>query len=429
MGWDRAELMQKTISDVEVFESPEMIEQHTRRIREHGYEIFETQHRRKDGEPVDLEVSVTFYPPERILFSFFRDIRERKRAEEALRRSEERFRQVSETAQEWIWEVDREGKYTYSSPMISNLLGYMPEDVVGKHFFYDFFIPDEREQLKQEAFQVFSKRASFREFVNRNLHKDGREVILSTSGIPVLDTAGNLTGYRGADFDITERIRAERERNRFYEEGVKFYQALLDEQRRHQEEKERILKDLHDGIGGITTNVNLLAELAQQSDDLASIKSSLVTIAALSRDSLLEIRSFIQSLDTKELSWQAIGAEFRSLGNTIISPHGIAFSLDVQLTDTAVGPTSSMSMNLFRVYKESLSNIIKHARATKVDVLFAIERGRVLLEVRDNGIGLAGKRGIGRGLVNMQNRAREMGGSLEVATDNGSCLRLDVPLP
>jgi PAS domain S-box-containing protein len=429
MGWDRDELMQKTIGDVDVLESPEVIEQHTRRIREQGYEIFETQHRRKDGTPVDLEVSVTFYAPERVFFSFFRDIRERKRAKEALQLSEERFRQVAETAQEWIWEVDLDGRYTYSSPVIAALLGYEPEEVVGKRFFYDFFVPGEREQLKREAFQVFSKRASFRDFMNRNLRKDGKEVILMTSGMPILDGAGNLIGYRGADFDVTERIRTEQERNKFYEASVNYYQALLDEQHRHQEEKENILKDLHDGIGGITTNVNLLAELAQQSDDIVSIKGSLATIAALSRDSLSEIRSFIQSLDTKELSWQAIAAEFRSLGNTIVVPHGIAFSLDARVGDAVCGPTSSISMNLFRVYKESLSNVIKHAKAGSVDVRFSVGEGRVTLEVRDNGIGLAGKRISGRGLVNMQNRAREMGGGLAVTSDNGTRLRLDFPIP
>jgi signal transduction histidine kinase len=67
-------------------------------------------------------------------------------------------------------------------------------------------------------------------------------------------------------------------------------------------EKEKILKDLHDGIGGLTSNINLLAELAQKNDDLQAVRNSLATISELSRESLSEIRSFIQSLDAKELS-------------------------------------------------------------------------------------------------------------------------------
>jgi len=70
---------------------------------------------------------------------------------------------------------------------------------------------------------------------------------------------------------------------RFYEESLNHYQELLEEQQRHQAEKENILKDLHDGIGGITTNIKLLAELAQKQDGLSVVRRSLSTIADLSR--------------------------------------------------------------------------------------------------------------------------------------------------
>jgi signal transduction histidine kinase len=86
-------------------------------------------------------------------------------------------------------------------------------------------------------------------------------------------------------------------------------------------------------------------------------------------------------------------------------------------------------MNLFRIYKESLANIIKHAEATTVDVRFSVEGGRVSLEVQDNGIGLDGKRANGRGLVNMTHRAQDMGGDLAVTTHNGTRLRLEFPAP
>ena len=211
-GYRREELLTMTISDLEVRESPERVRQHLDRIMEEGRDRFETRHRRKDGSLIELEISVNRSAGERMAFAFLRDITDRKVAEAALRESEERFRQVSETAQEWIWEVDRDGRYTYSSPVIATLLGYQPDEVVGNRFFYDFFMPDEREQLKREAFQVFRAKATFRDFTNRNLHKDGREVVLSTSGTPILDSDGTLLGYRGVDFDISERIRAERER-------------------------------------------------------------------------------------------------------------------------------------------------------------------------------------------------------------------------
>jgi len=141
-----------------------------------------------------------------IIFGIFvsRVLGKRKKAEEASWKSEERFRDVVASTGDWIWEVDPEGKYTYASPIVEQVLGYTPEEVLGKHF-YDFFLPEEQQQLKDAAFKVFARRERFINFVNRNVHKNGRIVILETSGVPILSTDGQLLGYRGVDRDVTER--------------------------------------------------------------------------------------------------------------------------------------------------------------------------------------------------------------------------------
>jgi diguanylate cyclase (GGDEF)-like protein/PAS domain S-box-containing protein len=132
---------------------------------------------------------------------------QRQRAEAAVRQSEARFRDIAANVAEWVWEVDREGKLTYSSPVVEQLLGYKPEEVLGKYFF-DFFIPAERQKLKEKAFALFESKLPFRDAINGNLHKNGEIVWLSTSGMPVLDEEGNLLGCRGANIDITARRRA-----------------------------------------------------------------------------------------------------------------------------------------------------------------------------------------------------------------------------
>ena len=152
------------------------------------------------------------------------EINERKLAEESLHESEERFRQVAESAEEWIWEIDNYGLYVYSSPVVEKILGYKPEDIVGKRYFYDFFHPSVRTKLKETAFQAFSSKLDIRDFENPNQHKDGHTVILKTSGHPVLDKEGNLLGYRGADSDITIRKQAEDE----LEKERQFLKAVLD---------------------------------------------------------------------------------------------------------------------------------------------------------------------------------------------------------
>jgi|GEM_PF-421717 PAS domain S-box-containing protein len=137
------------------------------------------------------------------------DISARRQMEEALRDSEQRFRDIADNAMEWIWETNAQGKYTYCSSMVERLLGYKPEEVLNQDF-YEFFHPDDQEELKHKALEVFEARLPFKEFINRNIHKDGREVWLLTSGVPIFNEQGDLVGYRGADTDITKRLQAEK---------------------------------------------------------------------------------------------------------------------------------------------------------------------------------------------------------------------------
>ena len=133
----------------------------------------------------------------------------RKEVEKALQHSEERFRQVVESSGEFIWEVDVNGLYTYANPVVEEILGYKPDELIGKKHFYNFFHPDVMDTLKKAAFEVIAKKEVFRNFINPNVHKNGNTVILETSGSPVIDDKGTLLGYRGSDRNVTERKKAE----------------------------------------------------------------------------------------------------------------------------------------------------------------------------------------------------------------------------
>lgn len=167
---------------------------------------------KKDGSImyVDISTTPTIIDGRLCTVGLFRDITERKQAEEALKKSELRFKQISENAQESIWEVDSNGLYTYISPVVKELLGYDADEIIGLKYFYDLFEPENKEEMKQGALGAFARKESFRNFINCNIHKDGRKVILSTSGVPILDKENNLIGYRGVDVDITERVHAEK---------------------------------------------------------------------------------------------------------------------------------------------------------------------------------------------------------------------------
>lgn len=121
--------------------------------------------------------------------------------------TDQRYRELVESTSDWIWEIDHQGMYTYVSPGVTQLLGYQPDEVLGRTPFD--FMPGEEAQRVQQIFQhqYVSQQKSFDGLININLHKDGRQVVLETSGIPINDADGNLQGYRGIDRDITQRVK------------------------------------------------------------------------------------------------------------------------------------------------------------------------------------------------------------------------------
>jgi len=122
--------------------------------------------------------------------------------------SEARFRALVEATSDWIWVVDIDAVYSYSSPKVRELLGYEPEEIIGKTPF-DLMPADEAERVAAEFAGITRQHSAFNGLENINRHKDGHLVTLETSGVPVFDEQGVFSGYRGVDRDITERKAAE----------------------------------------------------------------------------------------------------------------------------------------------------------------------------------------------------------------------------
>jgi PAS domain S-box-containing protein len=159
--------------------------------------------------PLGIHLFISVYSPERGYFvALFENITERRRAENALRRSEERFRSLVETTSDFVWEVDVGGAYTYASPQVRKILGYEQEELIGKTPF-DFMPPEEAQRVSAEFFRIVNSRLPISALENRCLHRNGNVVILETSGVPWLTEDGSLIGYRGIDRDITRRKQAE----------------------------------------------------------------------------------------------------------------------------------------------------------------------------------------------------------------------------
>ncbi len=121
-----------------------------------------------------------------------------------LNESNERFKALVENTSDWIWEVNPNGIYTYCSPMINEILGYNPFELLGKSF-SDFLDPEKRDETVDFFMNMSASKLAFRNLATNGLHKNGQKVYMETSGIPVFDIHGNFTGYRGISRDVSEK--------------------------------------------------------------------------------------------------------------------------------------------------------------------------------------------------------------------------------
>jgi diguanylate cyclase (GGDEF)-like protein/PAS domain S-box-containing protein len=126
----------------------------------------------------------------------------------ALLDSEQRFRTLVESVKDWIWEIDADWRYVYASPKVEEILGYTPDEILGRRPF-DLMPAAEAGELLRRFEAIAAEGKPLTSLENRNLHKDGRIVILETSAMPIFREDGSLCGYRGVDRDVTERRLAE----------------------------------------------------------------------------------------------------------------------------------------------------------------------------------------------------------------------------
>ncbi|MFO1271399.1 MAG: ATP-binding protein [Rubrivivax sp.] len=202
-----------------------------------------------------------------------------------------------------------------------------------------------------------------------------------------------------------------------------------------QREKEAMLQDLHDGLGGLATNIRMLAAVGQRAPAHA-VPQTLGTIAELADESLSEIRSFMYSLDESEADWSALAADLRAFGRKLVEPHGPAFAFEAAIAPEAPPPDSLLRLNLARICKEALHNAVKHAQASRIGVDLVVRPDGLQLRVHDDGVGLppalreAGAApGRSRGLANLRRRAEQLGGTLRFEPGPGTTLHLELPLP
>ncbi|MFQ5584697.1 MAG: PAS domain S-box protein, partial [Calditrichia bacterium] len=189
---------------------------------------FQEEKKRKDGSRYWTEVLITtiVLGAERVALSVNRDVNEQKQIQEELRRSEERFKALTESTSDWIWEINSNAIYTYASPKLIDLLGYRPSEIIGKSVF-DLLSPGEANRFAKEFGKITKEKRPFASVEKFCIHKNGRAVVVESSGVPYFDSKGNLLGYRGIDRDVTERKQAEKS----IRESEEKYRGIFEESR------------------------------------------------------------------------------------------------------------------------------------------------------------------------------------------------------
>lgn len=165
------------------------------------------------------------------MISYSIDISEQKAVQEALQKSEQRFRSLVETSSDFIYELDTNGIYTYASPQLMQILGYNREDILGSSMF-DLIHPEDAQRARDKFHEASAERKSYNNVEYRYWHKLGYQVILESSAEPSFNSNGKLIGYHGIDRDITQRKQTQEALNKLAygisgTTGEEFFRSLV----------------------------------------------------------------------------------------------------------------------------------------------------------------------------------------------------------
>jgi len=361
------------------------------------------------------------------------DLTERKRAEAALRESEERLKLAFEGAQEGVYDWNLEtGAVVYSSHW-KRMLGY-DDDEIEPHVsaFERLLHPDDRERATRINIGVSRGDRPY-EMEFRLRHKDGHYVPILSRGYPVRrEPGGPVVRIVGTHFDLTERKQAEeaRERERSERARTELLGRMVFAQ---EDERRRIAREMHDQFGEQLTalglRIRMLKEAAAGHDDLIDQIDALEQVAQqIDRD----VDHLVWELRPTALDDLGLRAALANYIEDWSQRVGISAELHTAGLDTG-RLASEVETTLYRIAQEALNNIAKHARARRVEIILERRADHISLVVEDDGVGFdpAGADGERRGfgLLGMQERAALVGATLEIESTPGGGTTILVRMP
>ena len=210
LGYTREEFESIKIDDFEVNESPQQIKARVKEMVEKGRAEFETQHRTKNGEIRSVIVTARAFKSagKTFLYTIFHDITENKNVQNALVKSESRYRQLIEVAEEGIWAIDNDYVSVFVNPRMAQMLGYQESEMLGKTLF-DFLDADWVEKIRSILIE-FTAENTKGQYEYAFPHKNGSHVDTLVTLSVITDDQKKKTGYLAVISDISQRKQAER---------------------------------------------------------------------------------------------------------------------------------------------------------------------------------------------------------------------------
>ncbi len=399
-------------------------------------EHFETVRRHQDGRLVDVSVSISPIKDAsgRIVGAskIARDVGGRKRAQAAIEQANERLREhamVLELAPVLV--RDMNNRIVLWTRGAESLYGFSKEEALGRisHELFQTTFPE-----SLEHFDEILRRTGRWEGTLVHRKRDGERLVVASQQIIYHDLGGQPVRILEANADITERQRAETELNQSREQLRALADRLL---RAREEEATRIARELHDQFGRYLTTIKMDARSMER--DLAGGLTS--DVARVLRE---KAQTIGQTVDETAQTVRAIATQLRP---GILDDLGLAAAIEWQVKDfqkrsgilcalTLPGDDPHLSRDqataIFRIFQEILTNVARHAQATKVWVHLGDEQDEIVLEVEDNGVGisptqLAERRSLG--LLGMRERAGAFGGAVEIVGSKGQGTTVRVQMP
>lgn len=395
-------------------------------------EYYENPLLRKDGEERIISFHNTIIKDARgqitgVLFSA-EDITDRKRAEEALRESEEKYRTLVETVQEGIGIVDPDENILFCNRAYGRLLGYEPEELIGLNLQH-LTVPEEFAKYRDQTRKRKGGEASQYETVLYTKGGDAKSFSISAS--PLCNDAGTFIGTLGLITDITDRKRAEEERRTYQQQLRALASGLV---RTEAEERRRLGAFLHDVIAQKLALAKIRLDELGDSAASTDLADGLAEVARLVSEAVRDSRSVMVDLSPPVLHELGFVAAAEWLTEKFEFEHGVA----AEFADDGRPKTLAADVRtvLFRSLQELLVNVAKHAKARHVKVALAGDTSNIRVVVQDDGVGfkpdvvhVREDLSHGFGLFNIRERMDYLGGRADIRSEPGCGTRATLIAP